>query len=321
MGKPIVTAFGKVRVEAEFVGAVEGPLQISFAEWLDEGVGHAVDRGGVAWRDAFQDAEPRAFLFRAPAKVAAKSVLLGVLAPSEDRFGRPFPFAVVTELLESSYAAIAASLPVAAERFVAEAADVCRAARSAKRASDAIHRAEALRAPSPEECARAAQDFRDWQSIDGALAAAFGRLFPAGPAAVEACFRALVDAVVPMRTRAGVGTSRALRLPLGGGGAVAASFWAEVVRALAHWNRRIPALVWPSDRAAGSLLVPLGEMAPEWFMHVWGDGAPDPRIIDLSAPAPASVADAPPVPSPVARLLGEPRVEVRALLDAFGRIA
>jgi hypothetical protein len=56
-------------------------------------------------------------------------------------------------------------------------------------------------------------------------------------------------------------------------------------------------------------------------MHVWGDGAPDPRIIDVSAPAPPSVAGVPPVPAPVVRLLGEPRGAVRELLDAFGRIA
>ncbi len=318
MRKLAVTALGKIRVEAEFVGHAHDEPQTSFAQWLDEGIGHAVERGGASWRDRFQDAEPQAFIYRAPAKTRAKSVLLGVLGPSEDRFSRPFPFAVMTDLRESSYVGSASSLPIAAERFVAEAADVCRAAPSSKRATDIRARAEGIEPPDQDECSAAAQDFMDWQSQDGIIGKLWPLLFASGASGAERCFRQLVDTVVPMRTHGAIGTCRAVRLPLGGGGASAASFWLETVRALAQWSRTIPAIFWPAERSTGSVLIQLGEVPATAFVELWS-GAGDPLVLDLTGTDRGDPIDVPPLNPEVGRLLGEPRARVRAFLDALGR--
>jgi type VI secretion system ImpM family protein len=317
MGKPVVTALGKVRVEAEFIGHANGQPHVSFAQWLDEGVGHAVDQGGAAWRDLFRRSGPQAFLYRAPPKIQAKSVLLGVLGPSEDSFSRPFPFAVMTDLRESSYAGGASSLPVASERFVAEAADVCRAAPATRRAADILERVQEVRPPNPQECDGAGQDFMDWQAQDGIVTKLWPLLFPSGAPGAERCFRQLIDTVVPMRTHGAIGTCRAVRLPLGGGGAVAVSFWLDVVRALAQWSRTIPAVFWPAERSTGSVLIQLGEVPASSFGELWA-GTGDPLVVDLTGPDVLTPPDVPPLSVGVARALAEPRARVRALLDALG---
>lgn len=320
MGKPVVTAFGKVRIEAEFVGVTESALQQNFATWLDEGIGYAVDKGGVTWRDLFHDCGPQAFIYRAPSKASGGSVLLGVLGPSEDRFGRPFPFAVMTELRESSYASRAPILPVAAERFVAQAAELCRGAPSTRRASDPIGRAGDIQPPEMEECGLADQDFADWKARDGVLGQVWSQLFPEAPGRAEICLRTLIDAVVPVRSRAGLGTCRAVRLPLGRGGAPATCFWIDVVRALAQWNRTIPAVFWPADRASGSALIQLGDVPASSFVQLWSPLA-EPTVVDLTQGGDLqSGPDVPALSAGVASALADPRGRVRGLFEALEKL-
>jgi type VI secretion system protein ImpM len=319
MAKPVVTAFGKIRGDAEFVGIAESSLQAHFAMWLDEGISHAVDKGGVAWRDLFQDCGPQAFVYRAPPKASAGSVLLGVLGPSEDRFGRPFPFAVVTELRESSYASLASSLPVGAERFIGEAAELCRSAPSARRASALLARAQEIRPPQMEECAVADHDFANWKVREGALAQACSLLFPGTPERAETCLRMLVDAVVPVRSRAGLGTCRAIRVPLGRGGAAAACFWLDAVRALAQWNWTIPAVFWPADRATGAALIQLGDVAASSFVQLWWP-MPEPTVVDLTAGNLQTSPDVPVLSADVTIALADPRCHVRRLFEALVRL-
>jgi type VI secretion system ImpM family protein len=320
MGKPVVTAFGKVRVEAEFVGVTEGPLQHDFARWLDEGIGHAMDKGGVTWRDLFQDCRPQAFIYRSPAKASGGSILLGVLGPSEDRFGRPFPFAVMTELRESSYASKGSILPVAAERFVVEAAELCRSAPSTRRASEPIGRAGDLRPPEMDECGLADQDFANWKAREGVLAEVWSLLFADAPVRAEACLRALIDAVVPVRSRSGLATCRAVRLPLGRGGAPATCFWLEVMRALAQWNRTIPAVFWPADRASGSALIQLGDVPSSSFVQLWSP-MPEPAVVDLTLEGDLhSGPDVPMLSAGVAGVLADPRGRARRLFEELEKL-
>jgi hypothetical protein len=223
----------------------------------------------------------------------------------------------MTELRESAYAGRASSLPVAAERFVAEAVDVCRAAPSTKRASDILARVQELQPPDREECAAAAQDFLDWQAQEGIVATLWPRLFSSGAPGAERCLRHLIDTVVPMRTHGAIGTCRAVRLPLGGGGAAAASFWLDVVRALAQWSRTIPAVFWPAERSTGAVLIQLGEVPASSFAELWPGGTREPLVVDLTTDL-LTAPEVPPLSAEVARILVEPRARVRSFLDALG---
>ena len=314
-----VTAYGRVRFSANYVGSISTDLQRAFARWLEEGVALAMDRGGMPWREAFQRSGPLAFTYRAPAKAKTTSLLLGVLAPSEDQYGRPFPFCVVTEMRESAYVAGAGALPVAAERFIAEASEVCSLARTASFPA-VLAEAERRAAPSFGECAQAAQDLQDWALQHDVLEKLWASLFPGeGVEGAFRAFRVLVETVVPMKTHGAIGTCRSLRLPLGRGGAAATAFWVEVVRALAGWTRTFPAAFWPADRADGEALVCLEELAPTTFTQLWAMRLPDPLVIDVTSEPASGVEEHGKALSEIGRLLKSPRTRLYDLLDALAR--
>ncbi len=142
-----VSAFGKVRFYPEFVGSLGGDAGGSFSDWLDEGIGLALEGGGARWGEGFKRSRPVAFTFTPPARVQTSSLLLGVMGPSEDSIGRLFPFVVSTEMREPAYAAGASALSVAAERFVAEATDVWALTRTVSSSPMLLGEAERLSPP------------------------------------------------------------------------------------------------------------------------------------------------------------------------------
>ncbi len=269
---------------------IVGEQQISFAEWLDGGIEHAEEARGTSWRDGFAQSGPLAFLFHPPAKVLARtrapssSVLLGVVSPSADSLGRPFPFSVLTEVRDAAYGAGGVALPVAAERFIADAADVCALATTVSSPSVLLEEAERQIPPQLEECAQAAEDLRAWTREEGSLAKLWPLLFPRdGVAGASRALRAVVDSVLPMRAHGRIATGRSIRLPLGYGGAAAATFWIDIVRVLAGWSDSFPAAFWPADRAAGELVVCLGDASAPLFAQLWAGHSADSRVVDVGA--------------------------------------
>jgi type VI secretion system ImpM family protein len=285
-----VTAFGKVRFTTEFIGPIIGEQQISFAEWLDDGIELATERGGTAWREGFRRSGPLAFAFHAPARVAARekdaspSALLGVIDPSEDGLDRPFPFCVITELRDATFAAGTTALPVAAERFIADASRVCALARTVTSPSVLLEEAERQTPPHLGECVQAAEDLQHWVRQEGVLGKIWPRLFPRdGASGASRALRLLVDSVLPMRVRGALATGRSVRLPLGEGGVAAATFWVDVVRVLAGEPESFPIAFWPADRADGELVVCLGDASPSLFAQLWAFRLKDPRVVDASS--------------------------------------
>jgi type VI secretion system ImpM family protein len=321
-----VTAFGKVQFTTEFVGPIVGEQQISYADWLDDGIELATERGGAAWREGFRRSGPLAFIFRPPARVIARagesspSVLLGVIDPSGDSLDRPFPFSVITELGDRAYSTGVAVLPVAAERFMADAARVCALARTTGSLATLLEEAERQAPPRLEECLEAADDFRHWVRQEGVLGKIWPRLFPRDGAEGAWCaLRVLIDSVLPMRVPGAIATGRSVRLPLGEGGVVAATFWIDVVRVLSGSGPAFPICFWPADRADGELLVCLGDAAPSLFAQLWAFRLPDPRVVDAASDArvegPEGLLDE------LERLVAEPKGRVGDLLALLGAIA
>ena len=95
----MLQAYGKLRFSPEFVRVDAGsePVQ-RLAEWCDEAMGWAADGAGPAWRERYVVAPTLAFYCAGHALSdhgPGSSHLVGALAPSEDSFGRRFPFFVV----------------------------------------------------------------------------------------------------------------------------------------------------------------------------------------------------------------------------------
>ncbi len=285
-----VIAFGTAPLLSGFLlGDQKSPLQTSFAQWVQEGIVYAMDRGGLEWRSGFARSDAVAFVFRAPTKAKTNSALVGVLAPSEDRFGRPFPFGVMTQMREATYAVAGAALPVAAERFVAEARGLCALAWTESSGSRLASLAERQAFPDYGECTQAECDLRAWELEKGIVRKAWAVLFPEGGAKEAGrVLHALAETVVPMRGHGAVGTRRVLRVPLGSGGAAATSFWMEVVRALAGWTKAVPAAFWPADRADGDALLCLDDVQPAVFGQLWLSQPTEPLVFDVRAPGHAA---------------------------------
>ncbi len=316
-----VTAYGRLPFASGYVGNVSTDLQTAFARWLDEGIAIAMDKGGMPWREAFQRSEVQAFTFSAPARAKTNAILLGVLAPSEDVYGRPFPFCVVTEIRESAYTTTAGALPVAAERFIAEASEVCAVARTARSFPVVLAEAERRQAPSFREYAQAAQDLAEWSNQSGVLEKLWASLFPSeGSAGAARTLGALVETVVPMKSRAGVGTSRSVRLPLGRGGAAAAAFWIEVIRALAGWTRTVPSTFWPANIADGEVLICLDEVPSTAFAQLWTLRTADPLVVDARHGSVGDIEEHRTTFAEIRKLVATPEARVSDLFALLGRV-
>ncbi len=316
----IVAAYGRVPFSGEYLGSVESELQGVLARWLSDGVASAMDRGGMDWREAFQRSRPQAFTFRMPAGAKSSSLLLGVIAASEDKFGRPFPLCVFTEMRESAHVAAAAALPVAAERFLAEGVEVCSFARATSTVSGILAEAEARRPPRFGECAQAAPDRGDWSFRKGTMEKLWASLFPAERAlGATRALRALVETIVPMKTRGEIRTSRSVRLPLGQGGGAATAFWVEAIRALAGWTRTFPSTFWPADQAGGDAIVCLDEAPPSLFGQLWELRLPDPLVVDARGGPVGEIDDYRKILSEIDQIAASTTASVGDLFDALSR--
>jgi type VI secretion system ImpM family protein len=318
MRRNAVTAFGgKVRVEPEFLSLAYGEPCLGFARWFDAGTAYALEHEGPTWRERFLRSNAQAFVYRAaPRADEVPSVLLGVLGPGEDRFARPYPFAVMTEIREPQGADVA-SLAVAGERFLASASAVCEEGRSARRASDIVARAQELVPPTREEHERAERDFADWQKQEGICASLWARLFTSGAAGAEICLRELVAARDARRSN---GRPRAVRLPLGGGGAAATAFWIHVVRAVGRSLDGGFGAFWAVDEAAGTVLIELGALAPQSFAEIWSRDERDAQVLDLGIPDHHAVEALPAMDAAIADIVADPRSRVVTLLEALTSI-
>jgi type VI secretion system ImpM family protein len=142
---------GKIPAQGDFVrvGATS-PLAQAFHRWLEEA------HEGVRRANAQLPATPIRFLFTAPGE---REVLIGTMAPGEDKVGRAFPLCVFRALDGAAAAEKLAELPLAFAPFF-QSAEALIAEAAALRADDLGPRLAALEPQSRGDFALAGSERR-----------------------------------------------------------------------------------------------------------------------------------------------------------------
>jgi type VI secretion system protein ImpM len=269
---------GKAPCHADFLRLnAASPLAFQLHRWLAEGVEAArAARCGLPSGTA-------SFLFTVPNE---KNVLLGVLAPSMDGVGRDFPLAVFTELPAPGVANRLALLPMAFGSFLEAGAALLRAAASMD-LNELTRQVGALPQPRPEELTGAERHLqrllaeRRGTELLGALCGPDE--IPGSPYYALHTFRmACAGERHRQQTRANV----ILECPLTP--ALGPAAWMELATRLLRWPSAPPSLAW-SEGGEPRLLLCLGAMAPELFLHLARPGQGGARLWPLRTQRTAAI--------------------------------
>src|SRR5438067_1124396 len=93
---PVVFAVGKYPGDPEYLRAEGGDLVARLGDWIDAGMMSGYERYGRAWAARFAAGLSLGFLWHGDG--SAGEFLCGVLAPSRDAVGRPYPLAIVARV-------------------------------------------------------------------------------------------------------------------------------------------------------------------------------------------------------------------------------
>lgn len=300
---------GKAPCHADFLRInAASPVALRLHRWLAEGVESA-----RAARCELPG-DPASFLFSVPEE---KNVLLGVLAPSTDGVGRAFPLAVFTELPAPAAAHRLALLPAAFQPFLSAGAELLRAAASLD-LSALTQQVGELPQPRSEELAAAERHLRtmlaERRGPELLSALSHPGEMPGSPYYALHTFRV---ACAGERHRQRSAPNIILECPLPPSLGPAA--WLELAARLLRWPSAPPALAW-STAAEPRLLLCLGTMAPDLFLHLARPGQSANRLWPLRTTRPTAIDQARQALTDTQRqLIDSPTTSLEELLHALSR--
>jgi type VI secretion system ImpM family protein len=282
-------AVGKYPGDPEYLRADGGELVASFGDWIDGGMVDGYERYGAAWPARFAAGRSHAFLWWGDGSAA--EFLCGVLAPSRDAVGRPYPLAVLARVPAEVATNAAHVLPLAFGDFLEDVSELIDAVCAAPVPRETLlEKVRALPIPDGGVVARAEADYAEWcRGVH--TDRAWDAIFPEGPSS-ERAGRAL-DAALAASGGGDAGHVDGVvgaRVPLGSGGPGAAVLWLDVFGRLGRWSSR-RAVFWSAEEA--SLVVALGRPEASLLPNVWAPEPANPGLIDLTVPSEAASASGP----------------------------
>jgi len=300
-------ALGKVPRRAEFLAPrTSREPESSLDAWLEAGMQLASYRHGPTWAtSSFEGGAVTGFVWRAPRQAKADVVLTGLLFPSRDAVDRHYPFVPCAPVPARAIENAPHIAPLAFGGFL-ERVYTATFEYGFLEPAAIIERLAMIAPPAPEEISQASAEYDAWccsTRLDTGWSGVFGER------AIEplmATIHALGAACDVVRGVEQPTSPTHVRLPLGSGGPGSAALWLDVVRRLCQWRATIPSSFWAVE--GGTLVVALGDAAPEAVGDLWPGDRGVPLAHDLTTPRPDSAA---PMPSP--------GLTMREFLDSLSR--
>lgn len=258
-----VAGFGKIPALGDFVRTPSPSEEmLAFEAWLTRAVETGEARPGTAFRDAFPNASPHAFLWSGGIDKKHRGLLAGVILPSHDGVGRRFPLVVCAPLPSAALSAQPHAAPLVLHDFFHHAAAA--AARAARMHSPSEFHAQvaSIAPPSLEGTAASLAHYGSWARAHRA-ADVWGSLFGAdAERASRYALYLLVEATAAYRGQDTPPTSLGVRVPLGRDVATTAAMWIDLVRHAAGWKTTVPSIFLPLSSDGPRALIQLGAEAP-----------------------------------------------------------
>ena len=258
-----VEAFGKIPSQGDFVRTPSPSDELlAFEQWLARAMERAEDRGGNAFKDAFQKGPSFGFVWSGALDKKQRALVGGVMQPSTDAVGRRFPVVIAAALPAGPFHAQPHATALVLHEFFHEAADAAGRARGMRSKEEFHAQVAAVHAPRADgSVATRLEGYDAWAK--SSAHEVWEQLF--GDDAERASRWALymlVEAVKPYRGQEAPPLSLGMRVPLGADRRHTSALWIDLVRSAAGWKATVPSLFVPLAREDRSALIQLGGDPP-----------------------------------------------------------
>lgn len=284
-----VGGFGKIAGMGDFVRTPSpSDEMIAFEAWLTRAMETAESRGGNAFKEAFVNGRPFAFLWAGAIDKKQRGLLGGVVQPSVDAVGRRFPVVIGVPLPLATFAGQPHIAPFLLNEFFHQAADA--AARASRMQTQAEFHAQvaALQPPSVDGAKTSASTYETWSRQQRA-ADVWAQLFgDAADRASKWALYLLVEAVKPYRGQELPPLPLGMRVPLGPDRQNTTAMWIDLVRNAAGWKTTVPSIFLPLGPDAREALIQLGAEAPPSVVADLYTPTDDSEAVCDATPAPDS---------------------------------
>ena len=280
---PVVSGFGKVPRMGDFVRMRAGAEPVaSFEAWIQEAMAWGEAKRAAQWPQIYGGGAIHGFVYRAPKKSKSTSLLAGVFRPSHDTVGRKFPLVIAASIPEQVVAPGPHLLPLVLGDFLEGATHALLNADHVASLADFENLVDRVAAPYLDGSSAAAEyDRWSWHTqLWTAWQAVYGEPYTHAVHAVHT----IIEALAPFRGTEAPSTPLSVRVPLGGAGVAAASFWLDVVRRAARWGGTVPSFFWSFDGQTGSMLIQLGDTPPSSLCELWRPDPASDHVCDLVTP-------------------------------------
>lgn len=295
-----VEAFGKIPSQGDFVRTPSPSEQIlAFEAWLTRAMERGDERGGEAFKAAFQAGPALGFVWSGVMEKKKERALVGgVIQPSVDAVGRRFPIVIGAPLPLAIFEKRPAATALVMHEFFQEAGDAAARARSAQSAAE-FH-AQVIRVHAPRmHVDGLVAAYEEWRSKSRA-SELWRQLF--GDDAARGARWALymiVEAMRPYRGQEHPPLALGMRVPLGPGRRETTALWLDLVRSAAGWRSTVPSWFSPLTGVPSGLIQLGGEAPPSVLEDMYMPDADRESVCDAT-PAPTSRMPSS-MPSPVTR--------------------
>jgi hypothetical protein len=260
---------GKVPWHPEFLPGSQLPPEIwAFDEWLFRNAQSQMS--GAARKASY------GFLLQLAPVHTGTNAIAGVIGPSHDLAGRPYPLAIVGRVtVARNIATHPEVLPIVFEEYWHAAVEILREARTGPPNGD-DWRLQRL-SQTQVSLDTAFDLYANWaeQMSVSQLCSLIER--PADWLAIAASRIAL--AAGPQ----GGGRMQSIRVPLGHAAGGALCFWLDVIRRATGWQVHVPSFFWSHDEQGGDALIFIGPPGDLTLATIWGDEASRNDVCDLTA--------------------------------------
>lgn len=257
-----VEGFGKVPALGDFVRTPSPSGEMmAFERWLTQAMETGEARVGAAWKRAFAEGAPHAFVWSGTLEKKTRGLLVGVVVPSTDSVGRSFPVVISAPMPLAAFGASSHLAPLLLHGFFQHAAAA--AGRAARTRSQAEFHAQVSSVPPPslDGVAPALARYGAWaksQLAPELWASVFGE---DAERATRSALYLVVESTAAYRGQEAPPLTLGLRVPLGADAPSSAALWLDLVRSAAGWKTTVPTL-FISLTAAPRALIQLGAEAP-----------------------------------------------------------
>lgn len=307
--EPGVFAYGKVPALPEYVrGGVNDDIAAELPGWMTKAVEWAATHRAGPWEQARRDGPALRFVLRSR---NPNVVITGVVAPSEDSVGRPFPLSVAAVVPVKGAGEHAHLAPAAFAPFLREAMDLLPRVSAIRAPKDIDELVGSLRAPSLEDVGAIEERYEAWareQLAAPLLASALGR----DGLALQPTLHTILEATSPFRGKEAPPTALSVRLPTDPDQSLLTCLWLQIVRRASGWKETLPGY-FASER---DMLVQLGGLAsPSALADSW---APDPASKYVCHVPEETSAYATAFPGDLSEVLADPGTTVSGLVERLG---